>query len=77
MTTAEYFRTQVKRVCEEKGISQDSVARDAGMHYVSLSRILNGHTIPNINTCAEIAGAIHEPLSSLLPSHEEILSSNA
>lgn len=47
-------------------MTQQQVARQAGIHFVNLNRILHGHTTPSLNTAIAIADVIGFDLGLLL-----------
>lgn len=54
------FRHNLKDACKAKGISQADLARETGLHWVTISRILNGHLNPTLETCEKLAMAAGE-----------------
>lgn len=59
---------RIRAVREERGLTQQAVARAAGIASDMVSRLENGHyTSPGLRTLLRIAGGMGVPLASLLP----------
>ena len=66
LTRAENLRKNLRRIFDS-GVVQQHVAKDAGVHFVHLARILNGSIVnPGLNTAEAIAIAMEIPLETLL-----------
>jgi transcriptional regulator with XRE-family HTH domain len=57
MPLMDNFRQNLRRACEERGISQQELAKRSGVHHVSVSRILNGKQDPSVELCERLAVA--------------------
>ena len=58
------FRRNIRAACDKAGISQRQLAEDAGIHYVTVNRILRGHLCPTIDVCEKIADAAKVPVEN-------------
>lgn len=58
LTLTDNFAENVRRELERRQMSQRELARAAGVHYVSICRILSGDTIPSVETCEAVARAL-------------------
>lgn len=56
---------RVRRIREQKNISQAQLARRAGVVAYHLSRIENGHTSPSVGTLEKLARALEIPVYQL------------
>lgn len=65
------FRTNLRRVMAEKGVTQEQLAERLGTKHPAISRILNGHRCPKLEACEKIADAIGVSLSDLLKNPKE------
>ena len=69
LTRATNFRENLLRIFRDWGI-QAHVARDSGIHFVHLAKILSGETAnPTIGTIESIAVALEIPVETLLCAH--------
>lgn len=66
MNAVENFRMNVRRICDERFITYEQIAERAGIHAVSVCRILTGARSPSLETSAAIAAAISVPLGELI-----------
>jgi transcriptional regulator with XRE-family HTH domain len=57
---------RIRRLREQKGLSQGDLEEATGMLRCYTSRVENGHTIPSITTLERYASALQIPLSQLL-----------
>lgn len=55
MPWIENFRHNLLRTIEVNKVSRSELARRAGIHFVTISRILNGHMEPSISTAEKLA----------------------
>lgn len=60
------FRDNLRRRCESQGISQQELSRKSGVHYVTINRILRGHTVPTIPVAEALARAAGIALEKIL-----------
>lgn len=58
MALKENFLTNLRRAMDRLGFDQQELAEKSGVHYVTISRILNGHNEPNFETCERLAKAV-------------------
>lgn len=58
MALIENFRANLRAAMRRAGITQAELAERAGLHFVSISRILNGKTVPSVDTCEVLARAV-------------------
>jgi transcriptional regulator with XRE-family HTH domain len=65
-TLTKQFRVNLRRLAAERGLSHRDVAAIAGMHYCSLSRILNGRSSPSLDTAAILAKSVGATLANIL-----------
>lgn len=55
---SENFARNLKRACQERGITQRELARLSGVHYVTVSKIFtNRYLNPGLNLCETLAAA--------------------
>ena len=52
------FATNVRAEMERVGMTSAELAKRSGLHYVTVSRILNGHICPTLETCERLAKAL-------------------
>ena len=55
--------TRLKKLREDRSLSQGDIEKRTGLLRCYLSRVENGHTIPSLDTLAKIAGAMELPLA--------------
>lgn len=55
----ENFLTNLRRAMDRLNYDQQALAKESGVHYVTINRILNGHNEPNFDTCEKLAKAVH------------------
>lgn len=58
LTLTDNFAENVRRELQRREMTQRDLARAAGIHYVSICRILTGDTVPSVETCEAIARAL-------------------
>ena len=63
---AEAFGEYLKRLLEEKGMTQAELARRTGLTEASVSRYINGSRIPRISQAYEIAQVIGIDMNTLI-----------
>ncbi len=56
---------RLKKVREEKGLSQGDIENKTGMLRCYISRVENGHTIPSLETVERFAAALDVPVYEL------------
>jgi len=56
---------RIRKIREEKRLSQADVERTTGLRRQYLSRVENGRTMPSIETLEKLAGALRVPLYRL------------
>lgn len=64
--SAEIFRTNLKRIIENLGISEAEAARRANMKPALLSRYSTGRSIPGLEVLDRLAKALNVPISELV-----------
>src|SRR2546422_623120 len=57
---------RLRALREEKGLSQGDIENRTGLLRCYISRVENGHTVPNIETLEKIAAAFEIPLYEVL-----------
>ena len=57
---------RIKRRMEERGISQNEMAKKVGVSFVSISNILNNKQMPRVHIFAMISELIGEKMEDLL-----------
>ena len=62
---------RLKELREVKNLSQGEIARETGFARPYISRVENGHTVPNIETLEKWARALNMPLYQLLYEGDE------
>ena len=60
------FRTNVRFLMEESGVSQRSLGESAGLSYPYINRILQGTVNPSIDVCESISRSLDVTLVDLL-----------
>jgi transcriptional regulator with XRE-family HTH domain len=58
MPLVDNFAFNLRAEMKRAGITGAELAERAGLHYVTISRILNGKISPSLDTCENIARAI-------------------
>jgi transcriptional regulator with XRE-family HTH domain len=58
------FRTRIKEICQEKGITQKELADILGITDISLNKSLRGE-YPQLQTLEKIANALQVPVTEL------------
>lgn len=58
MPLLQNFRDNVRRTIDESGESKTDVAKRAGIHRVTLHKILAGGLDPSLDLCERLAGAL-------------------
>lgn len=66
VAASDNFRKNVREEAERRGMTHRDLAKKAKMHFVSLSRILNGKTEPSLPVAERIAKAINKSLEEIL-----------
>ena len=61
--TMVHVRRRIREEMEAKGVSGREVGEVTGVGHPGISRILNGHVIPRLDTLDAIARAIGVPVS--------------
>ncbi len=56
---------RIRRLREQKGLSQGDIEEKTGLMRTYVSRIENGHTVPSLETLERFAGALDIPLYQL------------
>ena len=57
MPLLDNFATNLRDAMKRANISGMKLAELTGVHYVTISRILNGHLSPTVETCEKLAQA--------------------
>ena len=57
MPLLQNFVANLREAMEEKKVSGAELARRSKLHWVTISRILNGHLSPTLETCEKLAKA--------------------
>jgi transcriptional regulator with XRE-family HTH domain len=63
--------TRLKKLREDKNLSQGDIEKRTGLLRCYISRVENGHTVPSIETLERLAGALEIPLYQLFYEGEE------
>lgn len=66
MAAIDNFRDNIRAQCDALGISHRDLAKKARVHYVTLSRILNGHNAPSIPVAERLAKAVGSTLEKIV-----------
>lgn len=56
---------RLKKIREEKGLSQGDIENKTGMLRCYISRVENGHTVPSLETVERFAAALDVPVYEL------------
>ena len=57
--------TRLKKLREEKSLSQGDIEKRTGLLRCYISRVENGHTVPSLETLERLAAALEIPLHQL------------
>lgn len=57
MPLLDNFALNLRDAMERNGITGAELARRSGLHFVTVSRVLNGHLSPTVETCEKLAQA--------------------
>ncbi len=52
------FLNNLTHAMSRLGFDQQRLANESGVHDVTISRILNGHYVPDVATCEKLANAV-------------------
>lgn len=63
--------TRLRKLREEKALSQGDIEKRTGLLRCYISRVENGHTVPSIETLEKLAAALEIPLYQLFYEGEE------
>lgn len=58
MPLLDNFVCNVREAMDSRGITGAELARRSGLHFVTISRILNGKLCPTLDTCERLANAV-------------------
>lgn len=62
MPAIDNFRENVRRAMSLKGWTQEKLADESGVHFVTINRILRGKLEPSVTVCERIAVALGLPV---------------
>ena len=57
MAALENFRTNLRGLCQKRGVSQRQLATLAGVHYVTVNRVLQGILAPTVPLAEKLTKA--------------------
>lgn len=63
------FRTRIKELCQEQGITQKELAEKMGITNISLNKTLRGE-YPQLQTLEKIATVLNIPISDLFKKND-------
>ena len=63
--------TRLKKLREERNLSQGDIEKRTGLLRCYISRVENGHTVPSLETLERLAAALELPLFQLFYEGEE------
>lgn len=63
--------TRLKKLREDRSLSQGDIEKRTGLLRCYLSRVENGHTVPSLETLERLAAALELPLYQLFYEGEE------
>ena len=63
--------TQLKKLREERNLSQGDIEKRTGLLRCYISRVENGHTVPSLETLERLAAALELPLYQLFYEGDE------
>jgi transcriptional regulator with XRE-family HTH domain len=66
MTVREQFATNLRRLRRRSGLSQEELARRAGLHRTQIGLLERGARMPKIDTVIKLAGALPAEIEDLL-----------
>lgn len=58
MPLLDNFATNLRDAMKRSGITGNQLAERTGLHFVTISRILNGKLSPTVETCEKLADAV-------------------
>jgi transcriptional regulator with XRE-family HTH domain len=64
--------TRLKKLREDKNLSQGDIEKRTGLLRCYISRVENGHTVPSLETLERLASALEIPLYQLFYEGEEL-----
>ena len=73
MAIIDNFVSNLRRACDQSGLSQSRLAELSGVHYVTVSRILNGKISPSVEICERLAKAAGMRADTAFLQPEEVL----
>ena len=59
MALKENFIANLRSAMERLGWTQEQLSEKSGVHYTTISRILNGHNEPSFDNCERLAKAVN------------------
>jgi transcriptional regulator with XRE-family HTH domain len=62
---------RLRELQEERKLSRDDIEKKTGLLRCYVSRVENGHTVPNVDTLEKLARALEVPMYKLLYDGEE------
>jgi transcriptional regulator with XRE-family HTH domain len=62
---------RLRQIREHKKLSQGEIERKTGLHRSYISRVENGHTVPNVETLQKFANALDIPMYQLFYDSEK------
>ena len=74
MPLLENFRENLRSAMDERGMDQQDLSRESGVHYVTISRVLSGKQDPTVSVCERLAKAVGLRADLVFLSPEKILS---
>ena len=63
--------TRLKKLREDRSLSQGDIEKRTGLLRCYISRVENGHTVPSLETLERLAAALEIPLYHLFYEGEE------
>ena len=60
------FGERVRRLRLQRGLSQEALAEQAGLHWTYISGVERGRRSPGLNVIAKLAAALHVTLGKLV-----------
>jgi transcriptional regulator with XRE-family HTH domain len=63
--------TRLRKLREEKSLSQGDIEKRTGLLRCYISRVENGHTVPSIETLERLASALETPLYQMFYEGDE------
>jgi transcriptional regulator with XRE-family HTH domain len=69
----EAFRRILRELRKHRGLTQEALAFDAGLHRTAIGLLERGQRVPSLSTLYKLAGPLGVPPSAILARAEELI----